>query len=139
MWGSPEYRSWNSMVTRCHCPNHKNYKHYGGRGIEVCNEWRSFATFYADMGPRPSPKHSLDRIDNEKGYEPGNCRWATREQQCRNTSRNKRITINGTTRLLCDWEKETGIKGNTLIYRLSAGWPQDRLLVPAFSGQRPPG
>lgn len=79
------YRIWNAMRQRCHNPNQPHYVRYGGRGIRVCDEWRkSFDVFYAHMGDPPSPDHTLDRIDNDRGYEPGNCRWATRSEQQRN-------------------------------------------------------
>lgn len=81
---SPEYRSWSSMVTRCENPRFKDFRHYGGRGISICARWReSFQTFLADMGPRPRGR-SLDRIDVDGNYEPGNCRWATAKQQRQN-------------------------------------------------------
>jgi hypothetical protein len=90
MSASPEYRARKKMIDRCHNPSNKDYRHYGGRGIEVCPEWRaSFLQFLADMGPRPSPLLSVDRIDNDKGYSKDNCRWATRSQQAFNRRRPK--------------------------------------------------
>ncbi len=87
---TPEYRSWASMRKRCGCPTSKDFFRYGGRGIRVCDGWQtSFPQFLADMGPRPSSLHSLDRIDNDGNYEPGNCRWATAKQQA-NNRRNSR-------------------------------------------------
>lgn len=80
-----EYRIWTCMRLRCTVKDHEAYRHYGGRGISVCSRWmNSFAAFLADMGSRPSAGHSLDRIDNDGNYEPGNCRWATRTEQSRN-------------------------------------------------------
>jgi hypothetical protein len=78
----PEYRVWLAMRERCSDPNNKFYRRYGGRGIRVCARWQAdFAAFYEDMGPRPGDRWSIDRIDNDGNYEPGNCRWATAEQQ----------------------------------------------------------
>jgi hypothetical protein len=79
-----EYRIWAKMIQRCENPNEKSYKNYGGRGIRVCDRWHSFEAFYADMGPRPSPKLSIDRLDNDGPYCPENCRWGTWHQQAAN-------------------------------------------------------
>jgi hypothetical protein len=90
---TPEYQAWHNMKKRCTLPSHPDYRMYGGTGIGVCPAWRnSFLAFYGDMGVRPSPQHSLDRIDPTGNYEPSNCRWATKQEQ----SRNRRLQKNNT-------------------------------------------
>lgn len=90
MHDTKEYRSWVSMKTRCYNSNHQEYFRYGDKGVTVCDRWRqSFSNFYKDMGDKPSPRHTLDRINPEKGYEPGNCRWATPYEQTMNRRKNK--------------------------------------------------
>lgn len=85
---TPEYTVWQGMINRCHRPLHPAFRNYGARGISVCDEWRNeFARFFAHIGPRPSNKHSVDRIDNDGNYEPGNVRWATATQQAQNKHR----------------------------------------------------
>ena len=82
--GTPEYASWQNMHSRCYNPANKAYWRYGAKGIDVCSRWKSFEKFLADMGEKPSPEYSIDRIDNSKGYYPDNCRWATATEQVRN-------------------------------------------------------
>jgi len=133
----PEYMVWALMKNRCSNPNYTHYKNYGGRGITVCDSWLSgFEAFYADMGPRPSNQHSLDRIDNSKGYSPDNCRWATSEEQSRNKRSNRSLTHNGRTLCVMDWAKELGITQQALQKRLKT-WPVDRALSePAHTRQK---
>ncbi len=88
----PEYKAWKGMKTRCYNTNRKSYKDYGGRGIKVCDRWlESFENFYEDMGEKPTQKHSLDRVDNDGNYEPGNCRWATIKEQMYNRRLTKQV------------------------------------------------
>lgn len=97
MYSTPIYLAWQTMIQRCENPKNPHYVRYGARGIRVCERWRTWENFYADMGERPTPHHSVDRIDNEKGYQPDNCRWATRREQMLNTRRSiakrKRETV----------------------------------------------
>ena len=120
---------WREMKQRCSNPKHKKYPQYGGRGIKVCPEWESFERFYADMGPRPSDSHSIDRIDNDGDYELANCRWSTRSEQQRNKRNNRLMTHQGKTQPLSVWAKEIGINQNTLRYRIQAGWSDERALT----------
>lgn len=127
--GSYEYQSWQHAKDRCYNVNNQGYADYGGRGITVCDEWRSsFERFYADMGPRPKG-HSIDRIDNNGPYSPENCRWANPYQQTRNTRRNVRITFNGLNLTLTDWAITAGIPYERLRSRMERGWPIDRALT----------
>jgi hypothetical protein len=120
----PEYRSWSQMRNRCQNPNSRKYLYYGARGIKVCDRWQSFAAFYEDMGPRPSPKHSIDRFpDNDGNYEPGNCRWATYAEQNLNYRRNRRLTYKGETKTVKEWAAIVGLPYQCLLKRITkSGW-----------------
>lgn len=127
----PEYRAWINMKSRCYNPATPGFDRYGGRGIAVCDRWRSsFADFFTDVGPRPSPNHSLDRWPNPDGdYEPNNVRWATREDQARNFADfNHMVTIDGRELTLVEAVEKTGLLYNTVLYRLKRGWPLDSAL-----------
>lgn len=114
-----EYNIWSGMKKRCGRPENKDFHIYGGKGITVCKRWRdSFENFYEDMGPRPSERHSLDRIDGTKGYEPSNCRWATHTEQCRNKSSNRHLTYMGKTQTITEWAIELDLKKSTISKRL---------------------
>lgn len=123
-----EYRTWEAMIARCENPKNSRYPIYGGRGITVCDEWRcDFSRFLADLGPKPSPQHSLDRIDNSLGYYPGNCRWATRLEQANNHRDNRRIEYKGETLTLAQWAKRLNLPYHTLKNRTGRlGWSPDR-------------
>jgi hypothetical protein len=123
MYGTPVYRTWQSILARCDKPSHKSYKDYGGRGIKVCESWRDFSTFFADMGDRPLGT-SIERIDNNKGYEVGNCEWKTAKHQARNRRNSRHITAFGETKLLVEWQEDPrcAVWGDTLSYRISQGW-----------------
>lgn len=119
----PEYGVWIGITRRCTKPQVTNYVWYGARGISVCDRWRrSFPAFLADMGPRPSPAHQIDRIDNDGHYEPGNCRWATPKENGRNTSKTRLITIGGVTRPFAEWVELSGLSKSTIWTRLNTGW-----------------
>lgn len=119
---TPTYRSWQQMVQRCTNPNNTHYADYGGRGISICNHWRKFENFLADMGERPEGK-TLDRHPNNDGnYEPGNCRWATRSEQARNTRVTILLEYEGQIKSIWSWAEENGMKCATLRLRLKRGW-----------------
>ena len=132
-----EFTSWDNMLARCCNPKHPNYSNYGARGITVCEQWRnSFEAFLEDMGESLSPKHTIDRIDNNGNYEPGNCRWATRKEQCNNKRDNRLIEISGASKTLAQWAEWSGIRRGTLAARLDVShWPTNRLLEPVDPAQ----
>jgi hypothetical protein len=131
-----EYRSWQAMVKRCTNPKCDDYKNYGARGITVCARWMDVRSFIADMGPRPSPRHSIDRINNDGNYEPGNCRWATRREQCQNTRANRVVEAFGVSRCVAEWADETGLAAGLISGRLARGWPPELALTSAPSFKR---
>jgi hypothetical protein len=123
---SPEYVTWQGIKKRCLNPNDSEYVNYGAIGITVCDRWvTSFERFLEDVGFRPQDKTSLDRIDNYRGYEPGNVRWATCIEQNRNRRRHRHLTINGEVALACEWADRLGIKRATLYARLRKGWADE--------------
>ena len=120
---TPEYAVWRAIVDRCQLPTHQAYKNYGARGITVCARWLKFENFLEDMGQQPFKGASIDRIDNNKGYFPSNCRWANATQQCNNRRSNHLITIGCVTKTIAEWAKKSGVRHNTITYRLKQGWP----------------
>lgn len=129
---APEHKIWTAMRYRCNSPSETSYPNYGGRGIRVCERWeRSFEAFLQDMGPRPSPKHSIERINNGGHYEPGNCRWATPMQQGNNKRNNRIITIGDRSQTMAQWAREIGVTPQFISGRIRKGWTeQDAVTVP---------
>jgi hypothetical protein len=135
---SPEFVAWDAMVQRCTNSKHPSYPIYGGRGITICSEFLDFETFIKEAGQRPSPEHSLDRIDNNKGYEPGNIRWVTRKEQQRNMRTNRILTLNGVSKPMVEWAEEYEIEFDTLKSRLAYGWSvEDAITKPLVKSGRP--
>lgn len=125
----PEYVVWKCIRDRCLNETDTDYLRYGGRGISICERWSDFANFYADMGPRSSPSHSIDRIDNNGPYSPENCRWATWTEQQRNRRNNHLLTFQGRKQCLAAWSDETGILSSTISERLRSGWGVEQALT----------
>ncbi len=127
MYGSKIYSIWGAMIQRCSNPNNLNYNSYGGRGITVCDEWKTFMNFYNDMGDPPH-KLTLDRDNNEKGYNKENCRWVSRKRQSRNIRMSKLIEYNGITKQIDDWADFLGINRECIRGRLRRGWSIEKAL-----------
>lgn len=127
---SPEYNAWRGMLSRGSNKKRQDAQYYVNRGIVVCERWKtSFEAFLQDVGTRPSDKHSLDRIDNSKGYEPGNVRWATRKEQMRNTRRSRMLEWAGMTLSLAEWCERAGMSQSVVEARLNRyGWPWPQAL-----------
>lgn len=127
---SKEYFSWRCMLARCHNPKDVDYSRYGGRGIKVYEEWKhSFELFYKDMGPKPSDKHSLDRIDNEGNYGPSNCKWSTALEQSANRRNNIYLELNGKKMLISHWDCYLGGSRGLVSDRLQSGWTIEKALT----------
>ena len=128
-----EYGPWAAMLSRCRNPNVKHYKNYGGRGVTVDPRWcdeNGFENFLEDMGPRPSPQHTIERKKNELGYSKDNCVWATRSEQANNKRNNRVITANGETRTAAEWSALTGLPVQTILWRLRNNATPERAVLP---------
>lgn len=125
---------WHHIMRRCYDKNNPSYKDYGGRGILVCKRFQKFEGFYNwAIQSGFNPELTIDRIDNNKGYWPSNCRWATKKEQARNTRRNKRVTYNGETKCIAEWAEQIGLSHYGLSMRLSRGLsPDEALSRPRF-------
>jgi len=125
-----EFHAWRNMIRRCTKRDCREFFWYGARGITVCDQWiGSFELFLSDVGPRPTKKHTLEREDNDQGYCPANCRWATRREQSSNTRRNHLVTYLGKTQTVTEWAHELGITPETLFRRLRVGWGQEKAMA----------
>ncbi len=135
---TPEYTVWVNLRRRCNEPGHPSFARYGGRGIKMCAEWMSFKRFFSDVGPRPSSLHSIDRINNEGNYEPGNVRWATQSQQMSNTRATHFIEIDGIRQTVTEWAKQKGIAQSTISHRIARGMSETDAVMtsPRFGGRR---
>lgn len=130
MSSSDEYRIWAGIRKRCLNPTYREYHLYGGRGIGIAERWASFENFYADMGPRPSKDHSIDRIDGDANYEPGNCRWATDREQSNNTSRNVYFQVGSETLSMTQLAERFGVKYFTIAtWRNLRGLTNDQVVA----------
>lgn len=141
---TPEYCSWASMVNRCHNPRARRFSDYGGRGITVCQRWlHSFASFFADMGPRPSPTHSIDRFPDTNGpYSPDNCRWATQAEQAANTRKTVRVMFQGESMCASEAARRIGVNAGFLVERFKLGETIEAIAAriecrKAFAARRP--
>ncbi len=128
----PLYLIWAGMKQRCLNPNNPKWANYGGRGITVCDRWMEFDNFAADMPPRPSLKHSIDRTNNNLGYSPENCRWATYTEQNTNMRRTRRIFINGETYIAAQLAVIAGVKTDTIMERAAKGMSYEEVI---FTGK----
>lgn len=132
-----EYWAWYSMKQRCYNKSRRDYAFYGARGIQVCPEWQSsFTAFFTHMGKAPAPNFTLDRIDSNKNYEPGNCRWATQIQQQNNKRSNRKLCFNNRTLTISQWARLIGCGSDTLRRRLAMGWSIEEALTRPLKQQR---
>jgi hypothetical protein len=124
MSNTPEFQTWARMLGRCNNPNNNKFKDYGKRGIKVCEAWEhDFMAFFKHVGPKPSSKHSIDRIENDGNYKPGNVRWATKSVQANNRRTNHTVEIHKWTLSLAQWAHFVGIPQYVISLRLKRGWP----------------
>jgi hypothetical protein len=134
MYKTKEFSIWQGIKARCLNPNDTCYSEYGAKGITICNRWadpeNGFKNFYEDMGAMPTPKHTIERINSNKNYEPSNCKWATYSEQNRNLSTNRYYTVNGKTQLLIEWSEELGISTDVILGRINRyKWSVEKALT----------
>lgn len=136
---SPERQAWKNIKQRCGNPRHPLFKYYGARNIQICEEWlNDFNAFFVAVGKRPKPGLWIERIDNSKGYEPGNVEWATPQKQNRNRRNNRWLTVDGVSKTVDEWSRANNISANTINRRIARGYPPDRAVfeVPLNRGRR---
>ena len=128
------YQIWKGIRLRCLNKRDPGFPLYGGRGISICERWESFSNFYQDMGDPPSDHHSIDRIDNSRGYGPSNCRWATPKEQARDRRSNVLVTINGVTKCVLDWSRDPicSVSAKAIYERIRKGWNPVRAVTEAI-------
>lgn len=130
MSSTSEYRSWLGMKQRCGNKNNHKYYRYGGRGISVCDRWKdSFQNFFFDMGPKPDPSFSIDRIENDGDYKPSNCRWASIKDQQNNTSKNHNLTLGEITKTIAQWAENLNMSEDVIFARKKLGWSDEEALT----------
>lgn len=125
---SGEYNSWAAMKSRCLNPHSRNFSNYGGRGISICERWLEFENFFDDMGRKPSPRHTIDRKNNDGNYEPDNCKWATNSEQQSNKRNNRLLSCGGRTQTRTQWERELEMNTSTMDYRIARGWSDEKII-----------
>ena len=133
---TPVYKAWQMMRDRCENSANPHFHNYGGRGIAVCERWQEFSNFLADMGMRPKG-FDIDREDNDKGYEPGNCRWVTRKRNMNNLRGNNRIEYDGQSRTVPEWAEILGMHEETLRHRVNRGWTAERAIETPIQRKNP--
>lgn len=135
MTDSREWKTWKSMLDRCYLKSHKSHKDYGGRGILVCSRWHRFSNFYSDMGDRPALM-TIGRIENDKGYFPGNCQWETSKENANNRRSSAFVSFNGETKTIAQWSDSTGIAVATIANRIKLGWDVGMALTTELRPQK---
>jgi hypothetical protein len=129
-WNKPEYKIWLAIKSRCRRPRDRHFYNYGGRGIDICDAWAaSFAAFIRAVGPRPDASYTIERVDNSRGYEPGNVIWTTRKEQQRNRRVNRLMSYRGRIQCVAAWCDEFGVNQATFGKRLRLGWSMHRALT----------
>ena len=134
---SKVYRAWQNSRDRCLNPNNPAFHNYGARGISMDPAWAgSFLAFLRAVGEPPTPAHTLERLDNSRGYEPGNVQWATRREQANNQRKNRLVTAGGRTMTLAAWAREIGMAPSALHYRMTQGWTDSQIVLTPPHGKR---